>query len=59
MALATDKTRISVYLEPDLKRKAEVLAKKQKRSLSNFIEILVQGAVDEDEQSSKRSEGDA
>ena len=46
MTVATDKRKISAYLEDSLKEDAEKLAKLQKRSLSNLIEILLQEAVD-------------
>lgn len=44
--VATDKTRISVYLEPSLKEYLERLAKLRKRSLSNLIEVTCQEEVD-------------
>lgn len=46
MILATDKRKVSAYLSEDLKEKAEKLAAIEKRSLSNFIEVLLQSAVD-------------
>jgi CopG-like RHH_1 or ribbon-helix-helix domain, RHH_5 len=41
-----DKRKVSAYLSEDLKEKAEKLAAVEKRSLSNFIEVLLQSAVD-------------
>jgi|GEM_PF-4416012 predicted transcriptional regulator len=38
--VTTDKKRISLYVEEDLKAKLEILAKARKRSLSNLIEVL-------------------
>lgn len=37
--------RIQVYLEPELKERAEKLAKKQRRSLSALICILLEEAT--------------
>lgn len=44
--VATDKKRISVYLDEDLKLELEKLSKTMKRSLSNLIEITCQERVD-------------
>lgn len=44
--VTTDKKRISLYVEEELKAALEVLAKARKRSLSNLIEVLCQEAVD-------------
>jgi hypothetical protein len=46
MTLATDKKKISAYLDDNLKADADRLAKLEKRSLSNLIEVLLQEAVD-------------
>ena len=50
MTLATDKKKISVYIDEELKLKAEKLAKLEKRSLSNLLEVLLQQAVDKAEE---------
>ena len=39
--MTTDKTRISVYIDPKLKEAAEKVAAYHSRSLSNYIEHLV------------------
>lgn len=44
--VTTDKKRISLYVEEDLKIELEALAKTRKRSLSNLIEVLCQEAID-------------
>ena len=49
MTVATDKRKISAYLEDSLKGKAERLAQLEKRSLSNLVEVLLQQAVDKAE----------
>jgi hypothetical protein len=46
MDVVTEKRKISAYLDEELKERAEQLAKLEKRSLSNLIEILLQEAVD-------------
>jgi hypothetical protein len=45
MTVATDKIRVSTYLDPSLKKQAEKLAKSQKRSFSNLLEVLLEEAV--------------
>lgn len=47
MTVATDKIRVSTYVEPELKRQAEKLAKLQKRSFSNLMEVLLEQSVAE------------
>ncbi|MBD2316704.1 ribbon-helix-helix domain-containing protein [Phormidium tenue] len=49
MTVATDKVRVSTYIEDGLKPKLELLAKVRKRSVSNLIEVLCQEAVDKAE----------
>lgn len=39
--------RVMVYLDSKLKQDSEKLATKEKRSLSNLINVLLQKAVDE------------
>lgn len=41
MTLATDKIRISVYLEATLKEWVENEAKQKNRSMSNYIETIL------------------
>jgi len=45
MTVTTDKIRVSTYVEPKLKRQAEKLAKLQKRSFSNLMEVLLEQSV--------------
>ena len=45
MTVATDKIRVSTYVDPFLKAQAEKLAKSQKRSFSNLLEVLLEQAV--------------
>lgn len=40
MPLVTDKKRVSLYLDEDIKSDLERLAKSRRRSLSNLIEWL-------------------
>ena len=42
MTLTTDKTRISLYLENDLKDWVAREAKKNNRSMSNYIETVLE-----------------
>lgn len=44
--VATDKKRISVYLDEHLKEELEKLAKQRKRSLSNLIEVTCQEEIE-------------
>jgi macrodomain Ter protein organizer (MatP/YcbG family) len=43
--VVTDKKRVSLYIEENLKIELENLAKVRKRSLSNLIEVLCEEAV--------------
>ncbi|KGF71349.1 hypothetical protein DO97_19675 [Neosynechococcus sphagnicola sy1] len=45
--MATEKIRTSIYLKEDLKKELERLAKVERRSLNNLIEILVEDAIEE------------
>jgi hypothetical protein len=45
--VTTDKKRVSLYVDEELKADLELLAKTKKRSLSNLIEVICQEAVDE------------
>jgi predicted HicB family RNase H-like nuclease len=44
--VTTDKKRISLYVDEELKADLELLAKTRKRSLSNLIEVICQEEVD-------------
>jgi len=46
MTVATDKTRVSTYIDQDLKDLAEAAASKEGRSLSNYIEQLIRRDVE-------------
>ncbi|WP_250125519.1 ribbon-helix-helix protein, CopG family [Chroococcidiopsis sp. CCMEE 29] len=50
MTVATDKSKVSVYMDADLKRKLEALAKEEGRSVSNLLERLAVQAVKDAEQ---------
>ncbi|MBD3886554.1 hypothetical protein IFO70_33310 [Phormidium tenue FACHB-886] len=45
MSVATDKRKISAYLDESVKDDAERLAKAESRSLSSLIEILLKEAI--------------
>ncbi|MEM8603196.1 MAG: hypothetical protein AAGF24_05120 [Cyanobacteria bacterium P01_H01_bin.121] len=45
--VATDKRRITAYVDPPLEEDIKKLAAIDKRSVSNLIEILLQQAVDQ------------
>lgn len=47
--VATDKPKVSVYLETDLKEKAEKAAKRDGRSLSNWIRELIRRGIEPEE----------
>jgi len=47
MAVTTDKARVAAYVPNELKEAAEAMARSQKRSLSNLIELLLDKAVKE------------
>jgi hypothetical protein len=44
--VATDKSRITVYLPQELKNRLTVVAEKDKRSVSVLIEILILEALE-------------
>ncbi len=46
----SDKIQISVYLDKELKDRIAKLARKQRRSVSNLIEVLCEEAVERSEQ---------
>ncbi|MBE9057577.1 hypothetical protein [Sphaerospermopsis sp. LEGE 08334] len=43
--MATDKIRVSTYIQQTLKEEAEKIADRQGRSLSNYIEQLIKQDV--------------
>jgi aminoglycoside phosphotransferase family enzyme len=45
MSVATDKTRVSTYIDQKLKELAEKVAAYHSRSLSNYIEHLIKQDV--------------
>lgn len=45
MAVATDKARISTYVDQELKALAEIAAEQEGRSLSNYLEQLIKKDV--------------
>jgi hypothetical protein len=45
MSVATDKRKVSAYLDEDVKDKADRLAKLESRSLSSLIEVLLKEAI--------------
>jgi len=53
MVMATDKPKVSVYLELDLKGKAEGKARKDGRSLSNWIRELIRREVEDQGQANQ------
>lgn len=59
LAVATKKPKISIYLSDDQKTALEDWAKREKRSISNLISVLVDEALEkqkaEDEDSTDRS----
>ena len=48
--VASKLPRMIVYIEPELKAAAEKLAKKQRRSLSSLVCLLLEEAVKEEEE---------
>lgn len=55
MALSKDKVRILVNMPRELKEKVELLAKKDNRSVSNFIVNLIEQAIKEENQNNKNT----
>lgn len=51
MPVATDKKKISAYLEKDLKDDADALAKSRRMSLSTLIAVLLDKEIKEAKQS--------
>jgi predicted HicB family RNase H-like nuclease len=49
--------QMSLYIEPELKAKATALALAQSRSLNNFINLLIQQAVDQAEATGEGKRG--
>ncbi len=46
----SDKIQVSVYLDKEVKERVAKLARKQRRSVSNLIEVLCEEAVERAEQ---------
>lgn len=46
MTVATNKIRVSTYISRDLKDRAEAIAAREGRSLSNYIEQLIKRDVE-------------
>lgn len=42
--------RVTVYLDPEVKKKLEKLAKLKKRTVSNLVSVLIDEAIDDAEQ---------
>jgi len=43
--MSNNKTRTSIYLSVEAKKQAELMAKAQNRTLSNFIETMIKEKV--------------
>ena len=55
----TNLARITVYVEPEIKRKLEAIAKAKKRTISNFVSVLIDEALNsEDSDEQKEDETD-
>ncbi len=54
-SVASNLPRINVYIEPELKEAAENLAKKQRRSLSALVCVLLEEAIKTETQRSATS----
>ena len=48
MAIGEDKARVVTIIDKELKDKLEMLAKRDKRSLSNYICLLLEKHVEEE-----------
>lgn len=53
MAVATDKRKISAYLDSDVLDEAQKLAKLESRSLSSLVEVLLKEAIRKAKQEGK------
>jgi hypothetical protein len=49
--MATAKARVGAYIPEDLKKEAERIAQRKRRSLSNLIELLLAEMVDKEKES--------
>jgi hypothetical protein len=45
--VATDKSKLMVYLDPVYKKRLEKLAEFHSRSMSNYVEVLIKAAADQ------------
>lgn len=55
MTVATDKTRVSTYIDYELKEQAERAAQIEGRSLSNYLEQLIKRDIESKKSPKKRS----
>jgi hypothetical protein len=53
-----EKNRLATYIDPDLKQRLEKLAKSEKRSVSNLLEILIEEACKNFERKEKLKNGE-
>ncbi|MEL7038668.1 MAG: hypothetical protein AAFO04_24100 [Cyanobacteria bacterium J06592_8] len=42
----TNLARITVYVEPEVKKRLEIIAKAKKRTISNFVSVLIDEALE-------------
>ena len=56
--LGPDKTRLATYIDKDLKVRLERVAKSQRRSMSNLIEILCEEACNNFEAREKANQSE-
>lgn len=57
-SVPSKKPRIGVYISEELKAKAEIVAESESRSLSNWITVLIEEAVERAESEGKIKFGD-
>lgn len=55
MSVATDKVRVSTYIDHELKEQAEKAAQTEGRSLSNYLEQLIKRDIESKKSPKKRS----
>ncbi|MGB3193062.1 MAG: hypothetical protein WBB43_26945 [Limnoraphis sp.] len=56
--MTSGSSRFNVYIEPELKTDAEKLAKKQRRSLSALVCVLLEKAVEEAKENGEITDSD-
>lgn len=59
MVMTTSKSRVGCYIPHSLKEDAERLAKSQRRTLSNLVEVLLAEAVEQYKQSEGGNQSDS